>query len=325
VTGRFGRLNVQVGSYETYDDKLLGVKAFFGMSVLVRDEASSGKLEAALRRLQELENAMPYERRKRVREDIPIGVYQVVADFGQARGQNAASILPNDPLFARRYGRTILMRGNILRDETIFTGKQAAWKAAMAARFAADLTADGDFHRTLWHEVGHYLGVDRDRRGRPLPVALRSAADTLEELKADLASLHAAPTLRRMGYYPTDAVLRSVQAEGIRRTLQKVKPRRDQPYQTMQLVQLNWFLERGLLSVDASGRLAVHYRRYPEVVAALLREVLAIQWAGDPGRAEAFIDRWTAWTPELHERLARRMREAEPFRYVNVRYAALGE
>ena len=33
VRGRFGALNAQIGSYETYDDKLYGAKTFFGMSV----------------------------------------------------------------------------------------------------------------------------------------------------------------------------------------------------------------------------------------------------------------------------------------------------
>ena len=47
--------------------------------------------------------------------------------------------------------------------------------------------------------------------------------------------------------------------------------------------------------------------------------------AGDPARAEAFFGRWTGWTPELHEPLAARLREAEGPRYRLVRYAALGE
>ena len=37
VTGDFANLNIQIGSYETYDDSLLGVKAFFSASILARD------------------------------------------------------------------------------------------------------------------------------------------------------------------------------------------------------------------------------------------------------------------------------------------------
>ena len=35
-----------------------------------------------------------------------------------------------------------------------------------------DLMLDGNFYRTLWHEIGHYLGPARDRRGRDLDQAL---------------------------------------------------------------------------------------------------------------------------------------------------------
>ena len=119
--------------------------------------------------------------------------------------------------------------------------------------------------------------------------------------------------------------LRAVQASGILRTLQNNRPRPDQPYQTMQLAQLNFFLDRGLLAVDEEGRLLLRPDRYEATVTELLREVLAIQAAGDPERAKAFFARWTAWTPELHEPLAARLREAEGPRFRLVRYAALGE
>jgi hypothetical protein len=61
------------------------------------------------------------------------------------------------------------------------------------------------------------------------------------------------------------------------------------------------------------------------VVTSLLREVLSIQHAGDKSAAGRFFDRWGAWTPQLHERLAARIRETEGPRFRLVRYAALGE
>ena len=55
----------------------------------------------------------------------------------------------------------------------------------------------------------------------------------------------------------------------------------------------------------------------------MLGEVLAIQAAGDEERAGKFIERYTEWTPELHERLAQRLREAEQYRYRLVTYEVL--
>jgi hypothetical protein len=120
--------------------------------------------------------------------------------------------------------------------------------------------------------------------------------------------------------------LRAVQASGIKRTLQNVRPRSDQPYQTMQLVQFNWFLDKGLLRADpATARLTIDYTRYVDAVDSLLKEVLRLQQAGDAAAAGSFLERWTTWTPELHEKLAERIRAAQGARFRIVKYAAMGE
>jgi hypothetical protein len=324
ITGRFENLNAQIGAYETYDDALFGVKAFHSLSLLATDREATAELRRALADIQQIEDLLPYEPRKRVRSDVPVGVYHVVADFGQARGTNTATILPNDALFSRRYGRTILLRENVMTHPELFAQVERAWRAAAAPAFADHLAPEGGFHRTLWHEIGHYLGPDATRGGEPLDRALQGWADALEEMKADLVSLFALHHLHGEGEVP-DERLRAVQASGILRTLVNNRPRIDQPYQTMQLAQLNFFLDRGLVTVDDDGRLEIHRERYPPVVRELLAEVMELQLAGDPAAAEAFFTRWTEWRDDLHEPLAERLREAQGTRYRLVRYGALGE
>ncbi|HSH75125.1 MAG TPA: hypothetical protein VLA09_05560, partial [Longimicrobiales bacterium] len=298
-----------------------GVKAFYSLSLLARDRARSEALAAALTDIQAIENSLPYERTKRVRSQIPVGVYNVIADFGQARGTNTATILPNEPDHARKYGRTILLRYNIMTEPRLFEGARNRFCAAVAAEHCTELTMDGSFQRTLWHEIGHYLGVDRTVDGRTLDDALSSVSNLYEEMKADLVSLFAARSLHADGYY-TDDELRAVYAGGVLRVLQAREPRRDQPYQTMQLMQWNWYLDRGLLTVE-EGRLVIRYERYHDAVASLLAEVLAIQSAGDLGRAERFVDGWTSWLPEVHGVIARRVGEAPGGGFRLVRYAAV--
>jgi hypothetical protein len=294
------------------------------MSVLVRDRSATEELMKTIGGLQAVENALPYAGGKRIREDIPVGVYAVVADFGQARGTNTATILPNDPLFSRRYGRTILLRANIMRHPDLNELSALRWRAAVAPAFVEHLAGDGGFQRTLWHEIGHYLGVDRTRDGRLLDQALQGWADAVEELKADLVSLFSVHRFHAAGTLDA-ARLRSVQASGILRTLQRNRPRIDQPYQTMQLAQFNYCVEKGLLSVDSGIRLEIDYDRYAATVKSLLAEVLELQAQGDPRAAEAFFTRWTAWSDDLHEPIARRMRDAGGPRYRLVLYDVLGD
>ena len=166
--------------------------------------------------------------------------------------------------------------------------------------------------------------MDKTTDGRDLNEALSPWGSHFEEMKADLVSAFTAAHLNANGEMDDD-VFRSVQAASVLRVLQKNQPRtNEQPYQTMQLMQMNYFLEHGLLSFDpSSARLEIHYDRYNEVISQMLKDVLNIQQKGDSQQAGEFIQKYIDWTPELHARLAERLRESSRYRFVTVRYKAL--
>ena len=324
VRGRFKHLNAQIGSYEVYADSLYGVKSFWSMNVLLRDVEKNNELSSALGGLQAIQDSLPVGAGRKIQQDIPVGVYNIIADFGQSRGANTATILPNDSAHTRKYGRTILLRYNIMANPELFEGRQESFQAAVKPEFAGDLTLDGPFYRTLWHEVGHYLGVDQTADGRDLNEALSPWGSHYEEMKADLVSGFTSAHWHATGVM-SDEIYRSVQAASVLRVLQKSQPRtREQPYQAMQLMQMNYFLEHGLLSFDpVDAKLSIHYDRYRDVITSLLEEVLKIQQQGDKKLATDFINKYVTWTPELHERLAQNLRDASTYRFTAVRYKAL--
>ena len=324
VRGRFNQLTAQIGSYEVYADSLYGVKSFFSLNVLIRDIEKSAELSAAMGGLQAIQDSLPLDTERKIQSDISVGVYNILADFGQSRGANTATILPNDADHTRKYGRTILMRYNIMSNPDLFADRHETFQTAVSAAHADDLTLDGPFYRTLWHEVGHYLGVDKTSDGRELNEALSPWGSHYEEMKADLVSAFTSAHLNANGSMD-DEVFRSIQAASVLRVLQKNQPRTaQQPYQTMQLMQMYYFLEHGLLSFDeSSGRLGIHYDRYNEVISRMLKDVLSIQQQGDSQKAGEFIDKYINWTAGLHDRLAKRLRDASRYRFVSVRYKAL--
>jgi hypothetical protein len=323
VRGRFNNLNAQIGSYEVYADALYGVKSFFSLSLLLRDTEKSNELSAALGGLQAIQDSLPVGAGRKIQQDIPVGVYNIIADFGQSRGGNTATILPNDSNHTRKYGRTILLRYNIMTHPQLFEDRQHTFQTAVKAEHAEDLTLNGPFYRTLWHEVGHYLGVDKTADGRDLNEALSPWGSHYEEMKADLVSAFTSAHLNATGVMD-DELFRSVQAASVLRVLQKNQPRMDQPYQTMQLMQFNYFLENGLLSFDPSdARLEIHYDQYNRVIRQLLSEVLSIQKQGNSEKAREFIEKYIGWSPEVHDRLAQRLRDSSRYRFLMVRYKAL--
>jgi len=207
-----------------------------------------------------------------------------------------------------------------MEDPRLFEISRASYAAAVKDAFRDDFTPKGSSDRTLWHEIGHYLGVDRTRDGRDLDLALEQASAIYEELKADLVALFVAPELLRIGYF-AESDLVPLYASGVRRVLLKGRPDRSQVYQIMELMQWNYFMEKGALSFDdAAGRLDVHYDRFPEAVASMLHEVLEIQAAGDVSAAEAYIAKHTSWREDLHDRVATAMRANETYRYTYVTY-----
>ena len=323
IKGRFKNLNAQIGAYETYDDELYGTRAFYGLSLLAARNAEGAALRQAMQGIQALEDSLPTERHKNVQEDIPVGVYDVIADFGQSRSANTATNLPNEPYLAARYGSIILLRANIMRDPNIFQGNGNVFAAAIGPDQATHLTSDANFYRTLWHEVGHYLGPDLTLRGESFDVALGPDASLLEEMKADLVSLFVTRELRRRDYYTADQQ-RALYASGVFRMLQNNKPRREQPYNMMQLMQWNWFLDRKVLRFDpASAKMTIDYERYHDAARDLLKEVLALQENGDPAAVAAFIARWGNWDEGLHERVAANIRAQQRYRYRLFDYSAL--
>ena len=324
LKGRFGNLNAQIGAYETYDDELAATRAFYSLSLLATRREETAALRAAMSGIQALEDSLPYESDRKVTDSVPVGAYDVIADFAQSRGGNTATNLPNESYLVERYGNIVLLRANIMRNAEIFAGSGDTFGAAIVPEQAGDLKPDGNFYRTLWHEVGHYIGPDYTASGETLD-ALGADSGLLEEMKADLVSLFVAEELHRRGYYD-DVGYRAVQASGILRVLQNNRPRREQPYNMMQLMQWNWFLEHGVLAFEpASGRMRIDYARYHDAVAALLREVIALQEAGDPARAAAFIEQWGGWRDELHGRVAANIRAEQHYRYRLFTYGALGE
>jgi hypothetical protein len=319
VRGSFTNLDVVVGAHEQYDDALFGAKAFFGMAILLRDTAGTEELRGLMRRLQAIEDALPIERHGTVSSEIPVGSFDLIAAFGQARG-TLAEILPNDPVLMRKYGRKIVLRRNTTVHPDPFSRISARWRAAMAPVHHDDITAEGVFRHIIWHEVGHYVGPDNDQAGRPVEAALAEDASVIEELKAELAATFACLWFERAGALH-EHDLQGVIAYTILTGVRPVRPLRSQPYPTMSLMKFNHFLEMGFVRIE-NDVLHVDRAKAWSAIESMLAETLAIQDHGSRAESSAFIERLSTWD-ERHERIAARLRAVERYRMSHDRFAVL--
>jgi hypothetical protein len=317
IRGRFGRLDAVIGPYETYDDDLFGVKTFFGMRILVRDNARSDGLLEGLRHLQAIEDRLPIDRHRIVPPEVPIGIFDAVADFGHQRSIGAiAEILPNDPDLLRKYGRRIVLTHNLITAPGPMARRIRNWRAATAPAHHADLTPDGNFDATVWHEIGHYLGPDQQADGRSLKEAFDDTADLLEELKAELLSAFSASCLLDEGFMDEREV-RQIQAALLFGCLLSVRPNASQTYETLWLMLANDLFDRDVLQLR-DGRLHIRFELVAGGVEAMLRDVLEIQSRGSRATAEAYIRRHSTWD-ERHESIATAVRAVEGQRFLRSR------
>ena len=176
ITSRFKHLNAEIGSYETYDDGLFGIKTFLALSVMIERPQETTAVRAVLGRLQAIEDSLPYSRRKRLRDDLRVGIYDVVGDFGQARGGNTASSLPNESYLINRYGRILLLRANIIQNPAVMEFVGQRWLAVVAPAHREDFSVTGELQQVLWHEIGHNLGVEQTHDGRELDDAFEDSS-----------------------------------------------------------------------------------------------------------------------------------------------------
>ena len=189
-------LDIVVGPIETYEDGLMGLKASYEGSVMIKDVEASASLDLYKSHLDVLERNLPVDPKYRrlsagtgnVLEIVNIGNFS--GDFNKAIKTIAAS-LPND-------GQVIAQKG----------GKKQMYKNIMEAKFEKNLVPlsknlvaqdlHGDINResfitnVLMHEVSHTLGPVEvyGSNGITLRSALQENYSPLEECKADVIGIH---------------------------------------------------------------------------------------------------------------------------------------
>ena len=104
----------------------------------------------------------------------------MIADFGQARGTNTATILPNEARHARRYGRVILLRRNVMTAGAILGAQDAAFRAATVPAHHGDLVGRrrvpahaGTRSATTSASTARRTAAASTRRCRALPTCSR--------------------------------------------------------------------------------------------------------------------------------------------------------
>ena len=296
--------------YETYDDTLLGVKATYGASILVRDEAESAKLATFRKYVADIQDSLPSPAQDRPSKrglETPMEVMDApfrTGDLGHGY-QAVADNLPNDPKIHELKGSKKLFFKNFMDARVNYVILPLA-RYMMPESQAAMASADGYLLGTIMHEICHGLGpaFAHDASGEKVDIraAIGPIFGGLEEAKADVVGMFALKWLVDHGVLPKQK-LNGYYASYLAGNFRTLRFGAAEAHGQAEMMEFNYYVEQGAVRRDASGKYSVDFEKMPDAIAGLAKELLAMEATGDRARAEAWFTKYDVISPELQKSL----------------------
>ena len=293
---------------ETYLDDLLGVKASYGASVLVRNDAESAKLELYEKYVPEIQDALPLAPEDRPSKHGHLSPMEVMDAPFRAGDllhgyQAVADNLPNDPRIHAKAGSKKIFFKNFM-DARVNVIILPLARQVMDPKQAAQASAEGYLAAVVLHEICHGLGpVYARQNGKQVDIreAIGHIFSGLEEAKADVVGMYglqwlvdhkALPASRLEEYYASYVA-------GIFRT---VRFGVAEAHGRAEMMEFNFLAEKGAIE-RKDGRYQVRFEKMPAAIAELAKELLQIEATGDGARAERWFARYDKMPADLHAAL----------------------
>ena len=296
--------------YETYDDTLLGVKATYGASILVRDQAESAKLATFRKYVADIQDSLPSPAQDRPSKrglETPMEVMDApfrTGDLGHGY-QAVADNLPNDPKIHELKGSKKLFFKNFMDARVNYVILPLA-RYMMPESQAAMASADGYLLGTIMHEICHGLGpaFAHDASGEKVDIrtAIGPIFGGLEEAKADVVGMFALKWLVDHSVLPKQK-LNGYYASYLAGNFRTLRFGAAEAHGQAEMMEFNYYVEQGAVRRDASGKYSVDFEKMPDAIAGLAKELLVMEATGDRARAEAWFTKYDVISPELQKSL----------------------
>src|SRR5438477_7982061 len=299
------KFDIIFAPYETYLDNLLGVKTSYGAAVLIRNEEESRKLAAFQKYVPDIQDALPLEAEDRPSkrgQETPMEVMDTPFRAGDLRHgyQAVADNLPNDPRIHEKVGSKKIFFKNYMDARVNYVILPVA-RLLMRPDQAAHVSAEGYLAAVMMHEISHGLGPAFARRnGQRVDIreAIGPTYSGLEEAKADVTGMFGLKWLVDRGALPKER-LDEYYASYVGGMFRTVRFGTAEAHGRAEMMEFNFLSERGAVMREASGRYIVDFAKMPDAIAALAKELLAIEATGDRARAEAWFTKYDKMPAEL--------------------------
>src|SRR6476646_9613818 len=261
------KFDVIMAPYETYLDDLLGVKTSYGSAVMIRNQAESAKLATFKKYVADIQDALPLaaaDRPSNTGHPTPMEVMDTPYRSGDLRHgyQAVADNLPNDPRIHAEKGTKKLFFKNFM-DARVNYVVLPIGRMLMRPDQANLASMEGYLAVVVMHEMSHGLGPAYARvNGKRADIreSIGPIYSGLEEAKADIVGLYGLDWMMEKGILPK-ARARDYYASHVAGIFRTVRFGVSEAHSKAEMMEFNYFVERGAITRDASGKYAIDFAK----------------------------------------------------------------
>ena len=304
-------IEVAIGPYEVYTDRLMGAKASFESFVTLKDPEESAALAKYKKYLRDMEGNLPIDAQYKNFQrgfESPIAVAEQVHGGGDntAGPQTVAFNLPNDERVREAKGAKKVILSNVLgaKYERIL---QPMGVLVLKPDQAGLVVKKYMQLETLFHELSHSLGpgtIVLDGRKTTVDAELKEQASGLEEAKADVAGVWNILFMMQKGELPAaeKPQLFATYFAGIFRA---VRFGAVEAHGRGAAMQYGYLKAKGAFTYDAKvRRYVIDPVKMETGVRDLLHDMLMLQATGDYAGVKAFMAKWAKLDPQATAAIA---------------------
>ncbi|PWG01868.1 dipeptidyl-peptidase 3 family protein [Sphingosinicella humi] len=292
-------IEVVIGPYEVYTDRLYGTKTAFEAFVTVKDPEASGDLDKYKALLRDMEANLPVEDRYKNFQrgfESPI----LVADQVHGGGDNVPGVqtiafnLPNDERVREAKGAKKVILANVLgaKYDRILAPMAPFILVPEQAKLVAKKYMTNE---TLFHELSHSLGpgtITVDGRQTTVNAELKEVYSASEEGKADVMGVYNILYMMDRGELPA-AEREQALATYFAGIFRAVRFGIDEAHGRGAAVQYSYLKEKGAFAWDESQqRFRVDYDKLEAGIRDLVADLVRLQGNGDYEGTKAFFERY---------------------------------
>ena len=286
-------IELVIGAIETYEDLLYGYRAAYEAYVLIKDTVWSERLAKFKAVLPELQKGLPVDDAYKAETpgtDSDLNAYDVIYYGGHsnAGSKTIAINLPNDEEVQLKKGTRRLQLKNAMRakfDKILLPIADVL----IAPEQRKHITFNAFFSNTMFHEVSHGLGIKETITGKgPVRLALKDAASSFEEGKADILGLYMIKKLYEKGDI-TEGVMMDYYVTFVTSIFRSSRFGASSAHGKANMVRFNYFLEMGAFAKNEEGFYVIDQDNFNVAMNSLGNLLLTIQGDGDYDRAIELI------------------------------------